>query len=138
MTVVGMAQLQLEVSSDAPDTDFTANLLDIAPDGKVYVLAGSIQRARWREGYDHEVHMSPGGIYPLRVGPFFVTNRFLRGHRVALEVSSSSVPRFERNMNTGGNNFNEVSGRPAVNEVHVGGAHPSFVTIPVVPDGLMK
>jgi putative CocE/NonD family hydrolase len=138
LTAIGMVDVQLEVSSDAPDTDFTANLLDVAPDGKAYVLNGSIQRARWRNGYDREVPMLPGQVYRLRVGPFFVSNRFLPGHRIALEVSSSSVPRYERNMNTGGANFDEARGRPAMNSVHLGGDRASFLTIPLLNDASMK
>ena len=138
LTVIGLVDVQLEVSSDAPDTDFTAHLLDVASDGKAYVLNGSIQRARWRDGYDHEVRMLPGEVYKLRVGPFFVTNRFLPGHRLALEVSSSSVPRYERNMNTGGANFDEVQGRPAINSVHVGGDHASFITLPIINETSTK
>jgi putative CocE/NonD family hydrolase len=138
LTVIGMVDVALEVSSDAPDTDFTAHLVDVAPDGKAYVLNGSIQRARWREGYDHEVRMLPGGIYRLRVGPFFVSNRFLAGHRLALEVSSSSVPRYERNLNTGGSNADETEGRVADNVVHFGRLHPSFVTLPVIDAALVK
>lgn len=138
LTVIGMVDVQLEVSSDAPDTDFTANLVDVSADGKAYVLNGSIQRARWRDGYDREARMVPGGVYKLRVGPFFVSNRFLAGHRLALEVSSSSVPRFERNLNTGGANFAETAGKAALNAVHFGRAHPSFVTLPVIDEALLK
>jgi predicted acyl esterase len=72
------------------------------------------------------------------VGPFFVSNRFLPGHRIALEVSSSSVPRYERNMNTGGANFDEARGRPAMNSVHLGGDRASFLTIPLLNDASMK
>jgi len=138
LTVIGMVDVRLEVSSDAPDTDFTANLVDVSPDGKAYVLSGSIQRARWRDGYDHEVRMMPGGVYKLRVGPFFVSNRFLPGHRLALELSSSSVPRFERNLNTGGDNFDETTGKVAITAVHFGRLHPSFVTLPVIDEALLK
>lgn len=118
--------------ADAPDTDFAVNLVAVAPDGTAYILAGSIQRARWRNGYDTPQFMEPGRVYKVTVGPFYVSNRFLPGHRVRLDVTSSNFPRWDRNLNTGGNNFDESSGRLARNAVHHGGVHRSTVALPVV------
>ena len=129
--VVGFADVNLFVSSDAVDTDFTANLVDLAPDGRAYLLNGSIQRARWRDGYDAPRFMQPGQVYKVRVGPFWVANRFERGHRIRVDVSSSSFPRWERNLNTGGRNYDESKGRPARNVIHFGTASPSHVVLPM-------
>jgi putative CocE/NonD family hydrolase len=132
LDVVGFVDVELYVSSDAPDTDFTANITDVAPDGRSYILAGSIQRMRWREGYDKPRFMKPGEVYKVRIGPFYVANRFAPGHRIRIDIASSNFPRYERNLNTGGNNFDEAEGRPARNSVHYGGAYPSAIRLPVL------
>lgn len=132
LDVVGFVEVELYVSSDAPDTDFTANLVDVASDGTAYILAGSIQRARWREGYSQPRFMKPGEVYKLKVGPFYIANRFEAGHRVRLDVSSSNFPRYDRNLNTGGNNFDESRGRVARNSVHHGPVQRSVLRLPIV------
>jgi putative CocE/NonD family hydrolase len=130
--VVGFAEVNLFISSDAPDTDFHANLVDLAPDGRAYLLNGSVQRARWRDGYDAPHFMQQGQVYKMRVGPFWVSNRFERGHRIRVDVTSSSFPRWERNLNTGGRNYDEAVGRVARNVVHFGGISPSQLVLPIV------
>ncbi len=130
--VVGFGEVNLFVSSDAPDTDFTANLVDVAPDGRAFLLSGSIQRARWRDGYDKVRLMESGKVYKLRVGPFFVSNHFEKGHRIRVDIASSSFPRFDRNLNTGGHNYDEAKGRIAQNSVHHGADYASQLVLPVV------
>jgi hypothetical protein len=71
-------------------------------------------------------------VYAVRVGPFFISNRFAVGHRVRVEVSSSNFPGLERNLNTGGNNFDETTARVAVNTVHHSAEHLSQLTLPVI------
>ncbi|MDC0003084.1 CocE/NonD family hydrolase [Porticoccaceae bacterium] len=132
LDIIGFAEVELYVSSDAPDTDFTANLVNVTPDGKAYILGGSIQRARWRDGYNEKKLMKAGEVYKLRIGPFFVSNRFKKGHRIRLDISSSSFPRYERNLNTGGDNYNETDGRIAENSILHGGRYPSKINLPVV------
>jgi len=130
--VVGFAKVTIYVSSNVPDTDFTANLVDVAPDGTAYILAGSIQRARWRNGYDEPELMEPDQVYEVTVGPFFVSNRFQEGHRIRVDIASSNFPRFERNLNTGGKNYNEHKGQVAENTIHFGPDHQSILLLPVV------
>ncbi|MEX0894018.1 MAG: CocE/NonD family hydrolase [Gemmatimonadota bacterium] len=131
--VSGPVEVLLYVSSDARDTDFTVKLLDVDPDGRAYNLDESIQRARWREGYEGDpVFMEPGQVYQVKVGPLTTSNRFLPGHRLRIEVSSSNFPRFTRNLNTGGNNYDETEMRVARNRVHHSREHPSQVRVPVV------
>ncbi len=132
LDTVGFAEVELYVSSDAPDTDFAANLVDVAPDGRAFILGGSIQRMRWRDGYDKPNFMTPGQTYKVRVGPFFISNRFEKGHRIRIDISSSNFPRWERNLNTGGPNYNETQGRIANNSVRHGQVFPSKISLPVV------
>jgi hypothetical protein len=123
----------LYVSSDAKDTDFTVKVLDVYPDGSAYNLDESIQRMRYRDGYDKPlVWMEKGKVYPVRLQPLTTSNYFAPGHRLRIEVSSSNFPRFDRNLNTGGNNYDEWAGVSARNTVHHSKEYPSSVTITVV------
>jgi putative CocE/NonD family hydrolase len=79
--------------------------------------------------------MEPGGIYRLRIDLKATSNYFGPGHRVRLELSSSSFPRYDRNLNTGGNNYDEVRWVVARNTVHHSGDHPSHIVLPIIPDG---
>ena len=129
--VLGWVEATLYVSSDAPDTDFTIKLFDVYPDGRAYNLKDVIQRARWRDGYDKERFMKPGKVYKVKVGPMFVSNNFAPGHRIRLDISSSNFPRYARNLNTGGNNFDEKEGRVAHNAIHMSNKHPSHFVLPI-------
>ncbi len=88
---------------------------------------------RFRDGYDKPlVWMEPGKVYKMSFQPLVTSNVFLPGHRLRVEVSSSSFPRFERNLNTGGHNYDESDGVVAHNAVHHSAQYPSSVTITVV------
>ena len=102
----------LYVSSDAKDTDFTVKVIDVYPDGRAYNLDESIQRMRYRDGYDKPlVWMETGKVYKVTLQPLTTSNYFAPGHRLRIEVSSSNFPRFDRNLNTGGNNYDEANRR---------------------------
>ena len=123
----------LYVSSDAKDTDVTVKVLDVYPDGRAYNLDESIQRLRYREGYDKPpVFMESGKVYKVTLQPLTTSNYFKPGHRLRIEVSSSNFPRFDRNLNTGGNNYDESTGKVAHNAVHHSKLYPSSLTITVV------
>jgi putative CocE/NonD family hydrolase len=123
----------LYVSSDAKDTDFTVKVLDVYPDGRAYNLDESIQRMRYREGYDKApVWMEKGKVYEVALQPLNTSNYFAPGHRLRIEVSSSNFPRFDRNLNPGGNNYDEAKGVVARNAVHHSKQYPSSITISVV------
>ncbi len=123
----------LYVSSDAKDTDFTVKVLDVYPDGRAFNLDESIQRMRYREGYDKPVvWMEKGKVYKVTLQPLTTSNYFAAGHRLRIEVSSSNFPRFDRNLNTGGNNYDETKAVVARNSVHHSKQYPSQVTFTVV------
>ncbi|HKR11365.1 MAG TPA: CocE/NonD family hydrolase [Pyrinomonadaceae bacterium] len=131
--VSGPIEVTLYVSSDAKDTDFTVKLLDVYPDGRAYNLDETIQRMRYRDGYDKpNVWMQAGKVYKVTLSPLTTSNYFAAGHRIRIEVSSSNFPRFDRNLNTGGRNFDESKGVVARNAVHHSKQYPSEVKITVV------
>lgn len=130
--VSGFIETTLYVGSDAKDTDFTIKLIDVYPDGRAYNLDETILRARYREGYDKEVFMEEGKVYKLELSPMSTSNYFEKGHRIRLEISSSNFPRFERNLNTGGNNYDEKESVIAHNKVYHSASYPSQIRLPVV------
>ena len=123
----------LYVSSDAKDTDFTVKVLDVYPDGRAFNLDESIQRMRYRDGYDKPIAtMESGKVYKVTLQPLTTSNYFPAGHKLRIEVSSSNFPRFDRNLNTGGNNYDESKGVVAHNAVHHSKQYPSQITVTVV------
>ena len=131
--VTGPIEAVLYVSSSAKDTDFTAKLVDVYPDGTAYNVQEGILRARYREGLDRKVWMQPGEVYELRLDVHATSNYFGPGHRIRLQVSSSNFPRFDRNLNTGGNNYDETEWQIAQNTVHHSERYPSRIVLPVIP-----
>ena len=129
--VTGFIESTLYVSSDAKDTDFTIKLIDVYPDGTAYNLDETIQRVRYREGYDKEVFMEGGKVYKVDLTPMATSNYFKKGHRIRIEVSSSNFPRFARNLNTGGDNYDEKEGVVAENKVHHSKQYPSQIRLPL-------
>ena len=131
--VTGPLKAVLSVSSSARDTDFTAKLVDVYPDGKAYNVQEGILRSRYREGFSKKVWMEPDKVYELTMDLEATANYFGPGHRIRVEISSSNFPRFDRNLNTGGNNYNETKWVTARNRIHHSAAHPSYLLLPVVP-----
>lgn len=130
--VTGPIQLALSISSTAPDTDIFATLLDVYPDGRAFNITSGALRIRYRQGLANPQLMSPGNVYEVKIDLGVTSNVFLKGHRIALMLSSSDFPSFERNFQTGGDNFNETKWRSARNTIYHGGAHPSFLILPLV------
>jgi hypothetical protein len=131
--VSGPIEATLYISSDVKDTDVTVKLIDVYPDGTAYNLDETIQRVRYRDGYDKPpAMMEAGKVYKVVLSPMTTSNYFPAGHQVRIEVSSSNFPRFDRNLNTGGNNYDEVKGVVAHNEVHHSAQYPSKVELTVV------
>ena len=130
--VSGFIESVLYLSSDVKDTDLTIKLIDVLPDGTAYNLDETIQRVRYREGYDKEVFMDKGQVYKVELTPMSTSNFFKKGHRIRIEVSSSNFPRFSRNLNTGGNNYDEKEGLIALNKIHHSTRYPSHIKLPIV------
>ena len=130
--VTGALKVVLQVSSSAKDTDFMAKLIDVYPDGRAFNIQEGALRMRHREGLNKEVLMTPGDVYEARLDLHVTSNYFGAGHRIRLEVTSSNFPRFERNLNTGGNNHVDTEWKIATNNVHHGQNQLSYLELPVV------
>jgi putative CocE/NonD family hydrolase len=134
LNVTGPLEVVLYVSSNARDTDFMAKLVDVYPDGRAFNVQEGALRMRYREGFSKDLRMKEGGVYEARLDLHATANYFGPGHRIRLEVSSSSFPRFDRNLNTGGNNYDESEWVVAENAVHHSAAYPSHLLLPVIEE----
>jgi putative CocE/NonD family hydrolase len=132
LEVTGALQVVLHVSSSARDTDFTAKLVDVYPDGRAFNVQEGALRMRYREGFDTILSMRPGEVYRARLDLHATSNYFGPGHRIRLDVSSSNFPRWDRNLNTGGNNYDESDFIVAENSVHHSAQYPSYIVLPIV------
>ena len=130
--MTGFIESTLYLSSNVKDTDLTIKLIDVHPDGSAYNLDETIQRVRYREGYEKEVFMENGKVYKVDLTPMATSNFFKKGHRIRIEVSSSNFPRFARNLNTGGNNYDEKVGVVATNTIHHSATYPSQIKLPIM------
>ena len=130
--VTGFINSSIYISSDVKDTDITIKLIDVYPDGTAYNIDETIQRVRFREGYDKEVFMEKGNVYKVDLSQMSTSNYFKKNHKIRIEISSSNFPRFARNLNTGGDNFNESKGIIAGNTIHHSKKYPSSITLPIV------
>lgn len=132
MHLAGPLRAVLTVSSDAPDTDLVARLVDVDPEGGALNIQEGALRLRYREGVPPKL-MEPERRYTVSVDMRSIAYRVAKGHRLRLDVTSSSFPRLERNLNTGGNNYEETAGRHATNSLHHGPDAESYLELPVVP-----
>jgi putative CocE/NonD family hydrolase len=132
MEVTGPVALELYAKSSAVDTDFTAKLVDVWPNGFAQNLNDGILRARYRESMEKPELLNPGKVYKLTIDMWSTSNVFKKGHMLRLEVSSSNFPRFDRNLNTGEDNARGKRFVSATNTVLHDAEHPSALTLPVV------
>ena len=132
--MIGPVELVLFASSSAPDTDFTAKLVDVTPDGRAEALTDGILRARYRDSLSEPSALEPGRVYELRIDLVATANVFATGHRIRLDVSSSNFPRFNGNTNTGGTIADDGPAdlQQAVNRVQHTTTHPSRLVLPVI------
>ena len=134
LEVTGPVTLDLFAKSSAVDTDFTAKLVDVWPNGFAQNLTEGILRASYRESTTGAPKpIVPGKVYEYKIDVWSTSNVFLKGHRIRLEVSSSNFPRFERNLNTGKNASTDAAFVKATNTIVHDGTHPSVLVLPVVP-----
>jgi putative CocE/NonD family hydrolase len=130
---IGPVQVVLYVASSARDTDFTAKLVDVFPDGSARNLTDGILRLRYRYSLEKPELSKAGEIYRVTVDAGVTGNVFLKGHRIRVEVSSSNFPRFDRNPNTGGAVADAVKLVTSDQTVYHGPEHPSCVVLMVMP-----
>ncbi len=131
--VTGPISVKLWVASSARDTDFTAKLVDVFPDGTARALNDGILRARYRESKTQPVLLTPGQPVEITIDVGATSNLFKVGHSIRLDISSSNFPRFDRNPNTGGV-FGQDSELIRADQTILHDAqHPSRLILPVVP-----
>lgn len=131
--VTGPLSVDLYVSSSALDTDFTAKLVDVWPNGFAQNLAEGILRARYRSSMERAELMVPGKIYKLTIDLWATSNVFLTGHKMRLEITSSNYPRFDLNPNTGEEPGTATKRAAATNVIYHDRQHPSALVVPIVP-----
>jgi uncharacterized protein len=130
--VTGPVEATLYVYSSAIDTDFTAKLVDVYPDGRAFNVMETILRARYRDGQTKELWMQADKVYTIHLPLGATSNSFGVGHRIRLEISSSNFPEFDRNLNIVGNNAEGTHWITATNVVHHSQAYPSKLVLPIV------
>ena len=131
--VTGPIRLKLYASSSAPDTDFTAKLVDVTDCGFARNLTDGILRARVRESQSDPKLITPGKVYEYNIDMWSTANLFKAGHRIRLEVSSSNFPRFDRNPNTGHDQFTDAETQPALQTVLHNRGNASHLILPIIP-----
>jgi uncharacterized protein len=134
LTVLGAAECTLYVSSDRADTDLVVRLLDVHPSGFAMNLCHGVLRLRYRESFTDPSPLSPGEIYRIALATFPTANRFEVGHRLRIEIASSSFPHFDPNPGTGGAQGRKDLRLVAHNRLHLDAARPSHMLLPVVSE----
>jgi hypothetical protein len=139
--ISGPVTVKLYVSSTAPDTDFTAKLLDISPDGREILFLDGIQRVKYRNSFTTPSRLPVGDVGELSIDLWHTSLVFNTGHRIGVQISSSNYPRFEVNPNNGNDMPEYTTGTPrtivpasvttAQNTVYFGEDHPSALCLPV-------
>jgi putative CocE/NonD family hydrolase len=133
LEVTGPVKVVLHASSDAPDTDFVAKLIDVFPDGQTINMCEGILRARYRESTARPRLLEPDKIYELLIDLIGTSNVFLPGHRIRVDITSSHFPQFDRNPNTDEPFGMSSKTRIARQTIHHSRAHASHIVLPVIP-----
>ncbi len=132
--MTGLPRVELYAASSAPDTDWVARLIDVAPDGLARDVCMGLVRARYRDGLGKPRLIPPGKVlkYVIQLGP--TANAFLPGHRIRLDVTSSDFPNYDRNHNTAADPNADAELVIAHQTIHHGAAHASKLILPRVPN----
>ncbi len=131
--VTGNPKVELFAASSAPDTDFFARLIDVAPDGMARDVSLGMVRARFRKGLDRPQLIDPGDVveYTIQMDP--TSNAFLPGHRIRLDITSSDFPNYDRNHNTAADQNADAELRSAEQVVYHGGPRATRIILPWIP-----
>ncbi len=130
--ITGPVKVKLWASSTATDTDFTAKLCDVYPDGRSMIVLDGIIRARHRNSMEKSELTEPGKIYEFQIDLWSTSLLFCPGHRIRVAISSSNSPRFEPNPNTGKPSGMDDETKVATNTIYLNAKHPSYILLPVV------
>ena len=133
LEVTGPIKVHLFASSSAVDTDFTAKLVDVRPDGYAHNLQDGIIRARFRTSTSEPSLIEPGRVYEFVIDLWATSHLFKTSHRLRVEISSSNFPRFDRNQNTGAPIGQDDRLEVARQTVHHREEYPSHIVLPIIP-----
>ena len=133
LEVTGPVKVILYAASTAKDTDFTAKLLDVHPDGRPFNLCDGIVRASCRDSIVEPSLIQPGKVYRYEIDLWVTSNAFLPGHKIRVEISSSNFPRFDRNLNTGEPFGTGTEFIKATQTIYHDEERPSHILLPVIP-----
>jgi uncharacterized protein len=131
---MGEVRAVLYVSTSTPDADLALKLVDVSPTGEAFNLADTILRLRYRDDITKPTLMVQGHIYRVELSGIVTGNDFLPGHQIRIEIAGSNFPLFERNLQTGGKNYNETVPQSATIKVYHDREHASYVEISVAPE----
>ena len=135
MEVTGPLKLHLFASTSVKDTDFTAKLINVYPNGAAYNLAEGQIRTRYRKSLLKPEFVTPGEVVEYEIDLAATSVLFRKGHRIRLDITSSNFPRIDRNMNTGNPFAQDAEGIPARQTVFHESAYASYIDLPVIPEG---
>jgi putative CocE/NonD family hydrolase len=132
--IAGPIKVGLSASSNCTDTDFTAKVIDVYPNGSAMLVIDNIIRARYRESMRDPVLMEPGHIYEFNITLGDISQVFKAGHKIQVDISSSNFPEYDRNLNSGGSLYTETKEdiKIANNTIYHDAEHPSYITLPVM------
>ena len=137
LEVTGPLTVTLHAATSAADTDFTAKLVDVWPDGRAMGLADGIVRARYRDGTGRPAPIAPGAVHEYTIDLIATSQVFKAGHRLRVDISSSNFPCFDRNPGNGAPAATATADDfvPAEQAIYHDEEHPSYITLPVIPRG---
>jgi len=134
LEITGWVKMIIYAATDSKDTDWTAKLVDVYPDGRAFNLCDGIIRARYRKNLFKPELITPNRIYKYEIDLWATSNVFLPGHKIRVEISSSNFPRFDRNPNTGNKFGMDDKMKTARQTVYHGAEYPSHIILPVIPN----
>jgi putative CocE/NonD family hydrolase len=133
MEITGPMTATLWASTDARDTDWNVMILDVEPNGAAWRIQDGVVRARFRDGFDKPALLTPGAITKYDIDVWFTSLVIPKGHRLRVSVASAAFPKYDRNLNTGGDNERDTKYVPARQRIVHDAAHPSSIRLPVIP-----
>ena len=132
LEVTGPVKAIIYASSSSVNTDFTAKLVDVYPDGRAIRICEGIIRADHRDPDAPPSHIVPGKVYKYLIDLWATSNVFMKGHRIRVEISSSNFPRFDRNLNTGKYFATDTTMTTAEQVIYHSPEYPSHIFLPVI------
>jgi len=133
LEITGPITVTLFAASSARDTDFTAALVDVFPDGYTHMIQEGIVRARYRSSDSEASLIEPGKIYEYTIDLWSTSYVVKQGHRIRVDISSSNFNRWDRNPNTGNEFGMDAETVKATQTIYHDRQHPSYITLPIIP-----